>query len=50
MYHRVFAFDFDGTLAENGLVPATMQLALKQLHAAGYVRFWSPGDAAPAWI
>jgi haloacid dehalogenase-like hydrolase len=35
MHHRDFAFDFDGTLAENGLVPATMQLALEQLHAAG---------------
>ena len=43
MYHRVFAFDFDGTLAENGLVPATLQLALEQLHAAGDALFLVTG-------
>ncbi len=43
MYHWVFAFDFDGTLAENGLVPATLQLALAQLHAAGYALFLVTG-------
>jgi hydroxymethylpyrimidine pyrophosphatase-like HAD family hydrolase len=43
MYHRVFAFDFDGTLAENGVVPPVLQRALEQLHAAGYALFLVTG-------
>jgi hydroxymethylpyrimidine pyrophosphatase-like HAD family hydrolase len=43
MYRRVLAFDFDGTLAENGIVPGPLQTALKQLHAAGYALFLVTG-------
>ena len=39
MYRRVFAFDFDGTLAQNGIVPPALQTVLEQLRAAGYVLF-----------
>jgi HAD superfamily hydrolase (TIGR01484 family) len=35
MYLRVFAFDYDGTLAEDGNVPLNVQIALEQMHAAG---------------
>lgn len=34
MYLRVFAFDYDGTLTENGNVPLDAQIALEQLRAA----------------
>lgn len=34
MYLRVFAFDDDGTLTEDGNVPLDAQIALEQLHAA----------------
>jgi hydroxymethylpyrimidine pyrophosphatase-like HAD family hydrolase len=33
---RVLAFDFDGTLAENGVVPAALQHSLERLHASGH--------------
>ena len=39
MYRRVLAFDFDGTLAQNGIVLPSLQTALKQLRAAGYVLY-----------
>ncbi|MEJ2736061.1 MAG: HAD hydrolase family protein [Anaerolineae bacterium] len=43
MYRRVLAFDFDGTLAENGSVPLALQTALERLHAAGYALFMVTG-------
>ena len=43
MYRRILAFDYDGTLAENGRVPLTLQRALEQLHAAGYALFMVTG-------
>jgi len=43
MYLRVFAFDYDGTLAENGNVPLDVQIALEQMHAAGYHLFLVTG-------
>lgn len=43
MYRRVLAFDFDGTLADNGIVPPALQTALEHLHTAGYVLFMVTG-------
>ena len=43
MYRRILAFDFDGTLAENGIVPPALRTALKKLRAAGYVLFLVTG-------
>jgi len=43
VYRRVLAFDFDGTLAENGTVPLALQAALEQLRAAGYALFMVTG-------
>jgi hydroxymethylpyrimidine pyrophosphatase-like HAD family hydrolase len=43
MYRRILAFDFDGTLAENGKVPLALQRALEQLRAAGYALFMVTG-------
>lgn len=43
MYRRVLAFDFDGTLAENGAVPLALRKALEQMHAAGYALFMVTG-------
>ena len=43
MYRRVLAFDFDGTLAEGGVVPSALQAALEQLHRDGYVLFMVTG-------
>lgn len=43
MYRRVLAFDFDGTLAENGQVPAALQKTLEQLHMAGCLLFLVTG-------
>lgn len=43
MYRRVLAFDFDGTLAENGLVPPALQQALEELSLKGYVLFLVTG-------
>jgi hydroxymethylpyrimidine pyrophosphatase-like HAD family hydrolase len=43
MYRRVLAFDFDGTLADNGIVPLALQRSLEQLHTAGYALFMVTG-------
>ncbi|MBI4772132.1 MAG: HAD hydrolase family protein [Chloroflexi bacterium] len=43
MYRRVFAFDFDSTLAENGIVPPALQTALEHLRTAGYALFLVTG-------
>lgn len=43
MYRRILAFDYDGTLAENGHVPPALQQALSQLHLAGYALFLVTG-------
>jgi hydroxymethylpyrimidine pyrophosphatase-like HAD family hydrolase len=43
MYRRVLAFDYDGTLAENGRVPPALQQALENLHLAGYALFLVTG-------
>jgi hydroxymethylpyrimidine pyrophosphatase-like HAD family hydrolase len=43
MYSRIFAFDYDGTLAEDGSVPLDLQMALEQMHAAGYPLFLVTG-------
>ena len=43
MYRRILAFDFDGTLAEDGSVPPALRTALKQLRTAGYVLFMVTG-------
>ena len=39
MYRRVLAFDFDGTLAQDGAIPLALQAALGQLHTDGYALF-----------
>lgn len=43
MYRRILAFNYDGTLAENGSVPLALQAALEQLHADGYALFMVTG-------
>src|SRR3972149_10413993 len=43
MHPRVFAFDLDGTLAENGVIPLELQAALHQLRASGYALFLVTG-------
>ena len=43
MHRRVLAFDFDGTLAENGVVPPQICTALEQLHDSGHVLFLVTG-------
>lgn len=43
MYRRVLAFDFDGTLAENGSVPPALQRALVKLHQLGCALFLVTG-------
>lgn len=43
MHRRILAFDFDGTLAENGVVPPQLSTALERLYAAGYVLFLVTG-------
>jgi hypothetical protein len=43
MYRRILAFDFDGTLAEEGVVPPALQQTLKQLHVAGCSLFLVTG-------
>lgn len=43
MHRRVLAFDFDGTLAENGVVPPQIYTALEQLYSSGYVLFLVTG-------
>ena len=43
MHRRVLAFDFDGTLAEQGVVSPQLCSTLEQLHAFGYVLFLVTG-------
>jgi|GEM_PF-5467806 len=43
MHRRVLAFDFDGTLAENGRVPPALQTALERRRAADYALFLVTG-------
>src|SRR5215213_3517286 len=43
MHQRVLAFDFDGTLAENGIVPQALQKALERLRTAAYALFLVTG-------
>jgi hypothetical protein len=43
MHQRLLAFDLDGTLAENGIVPQDLQTALKHLRTAGYALFLVTG-------
>jgi hydroxymethylpyrimidine pyrophosphatase-like HAD family hydrolase len=43
MYRRVLAFDFDGTLAENEVVPPALQRALVKLHHMGCALFLVTG-------
>ncbi|CAE6739536.1 HAD-IIB family hydrolase [Nitrospira defluvii] len=43
MYRRVMAFDFDGTLAVNGVVPRELECALERCRAAGYALFLVTG-------
>ena len=43
MHRRVLAFDFDGTLAENGVVLPEVYTALEQLYASGYALFLATG-------
>ena len=43
MYQRVFAFDFDGTLAENGLIAPPLRAALARLREANDVLFLVTG-------
>jgi len=43
VHRRVLAFDFDGTLAENGVVPPQLYTALEQLYASGYALFLVTG-------
>jgi hypothetical protein len=43
MYRRVLAFDFDGTLADHGIIPLALQRALEQLHTSGYALFLVTG-------
>ena len=43
MYRRVMAFDFDGTLAVDGVVPPPLQSALERCRTLGYVLFLVTG-------
>ncbi len=43
MYRRVLAFDYDGTLAENGIVPHSLQLGLERLQREGFALFLVTG-------
>ena len=43
MYRRVMAFDFDGTLAVEGVVPRELEYALDRCRAAGYALFLVTG-------
>jgi hydroxymethylpyrimidine pyrophosphatase-like HAD family hydrolase len=43
MYRRVLAFDFDGTLAEKGVVPPALQSALERLHTSRHALFLVTG-------
>src|SRR5512139_335377 len=43
MYRRVLAFDFDGTLARDGVIPPATQRALKQVQQEGCALFLVTG-------
>lgn len=43
MHRRVLAFDFDGTLAENGIVAPELQQTLERLQMCGYALFLVTG-------
>lgn len=43
MHRRILAFDFDGTLAEKGIVPPDLGIALERLHSSGCVLFLVTG-------
>jgi len=43
VYHRVMAFDFDGTIAVDGVVPPELERALEQCRARGYALFLVTG-------
>lgn len=43
MYRRVMAFDFDGTLAVDGVVPRELECALERCRAAGFALFLVTG-------
>jgi HAD superfamily hydrolase (TIGR01484 family) len=43
MYRRVMAFDFDGTLAVDGVVPPEVETALEQCRAGGHELFLVTG-------
>lgn len=43
MYRRVMAFDFDGTLAKDGMVPPELVRALKRCRAGGHALFLVTG-------
>lgn len=43
MYRRVMAFDFDGTLAVDGVVPPELERALEQCRARGHALFLVTG-------
>ncbi|MEW6544880.1 MAG: HAD hydrolase family protein [Nitrospirota bacterium] len=43
MYRRVMAFDFDGTLAEDGTIPPELESALDQCRASGHSLFLVTG-------
>lgn len=43
MHRCVLAFDFDGTLAENDIMPPQIHTALERLHTAGYLLFLVTG-------
>lgn len=43
MYRRVMAFDFDGTLAVDGVVPPSVESALKRCRAGGHALFLVTG-------
>lgn len=43
MYRKVLAFDFDGTIAENGVVPPDLESALEQCRLTGHALFLVTG-------
>ncbi|MBI4401554.1 MAG: HAD-IIB family hydrolase [Nitrospirae bacterium] len=43
MYRRVMAFDFDGTLAQDGVVPPELESALERCRALGHALFLVTG-------
>lgn len=43
MYRRIMAFDFDGTLAQDGVVPPELESALERCRASGHALFLVTG-------